>query len=153
MADFEPGEFQIKSDRDCPRCKLELYIVERGGEFLDVCKKCHGIWFDPTELDDLMGKGSAIELLIKITDRLKGEDLLCPVCDKKMVTKEVYDVYVDLCDECSGIWVDQGETEKIWEREERSRHPFDMQPEEIDPKNFWEHFRNKYSSFDQKQDD
>ncbi|MGA1819464.1 MAG: zf-TFIIB domain-containing protein [Thermoplasmatota archaeon] len=150
MADFEPGEFNIRSDRDCPRCNKELFVVERAGEYLDVCRECHGIWFDPTELEDLMGKGSPVELLIRITDQLKGEELLCPVCDKKMVTKEVYDVYVDLCEDCNGIWMDAGETEKVWERDERSRHPFDMQIEEIDAKHFWDHFRTKYSGFDQK---
>jgi len=150
LADFDPGEFSIRSDRDCPRCNEPLFIVERGGEFLDVCRECHGIWFDPTELEDLMGKGSPVELLIRITDQLKGEGLLCPVCDKKMVTKEIYDVYVDLCEDCNGIWMDPGETEKVWERDERSRHPFDMQVEEIDAKDFWEHFRTKYSGFDQK---
>ncbi|MBN1389594.1 MAG: zf-TFIIB domain-containing protein [Candidatus Thermoplasmatota archaeon] len=148
MTDFEPEEFRIKSDRECPRCRTELYIVERGGESLDVCSECHGIWFDPRELEGLVGEDSPVELLIRITGSLKGEELLCPVCDMKMVTKEVYDVYVDLCEKCGGTWLDAGETEKVWERDERSRHPFDMQPEVIDRKHFWDKFRTKYQGFD-----
>lgn len=150
VSDFEPDEFRIKSGRDCPRCSKELFIVERGNESLDVCSKCHGIWFDPTELDDLMGSGSPVELLIRITDRLKGEELQCPVCDRIMATKEVYGVYVDICENCNGIWMDPGETEKVWEKNERSRHPFDMQLEEIDHKNFWGNFRKKYQDFNLK---
>lgn len=150
MSDFEESEFNVKSKRICPRCKTDLYVVQRKDEFLDVCKECRGVWFDPKELDDLMGKGSPVELLIRITDSLKGEDLLCPACEKKMTTKEVYDVYVDLCEDCKGIWLDAGETEKIWEMDERSKHPFNMQPEEIDPIHFWDHFRAKYHGFEKK---
>ena len=148
MVDFEESEFSVRSDRICPRCGIDMYVVERNEEFLDVCKECHGIWFDPSELDDLMGAGSPIELLINITDSLKGENLPCPVCERGMATKEVYDVYVDLCEECRGIWMDVGETEKVWEMDERSKHPFDMQPEEIDRKDFWGHFKNKSQGFD-----
>jgi Zn-finger nucleic acid-binding protein len=148
LADYEESDFQVRSERICPRCHIDLYLIERGGENLDICRKCGGIWFDPNELDDLMGKGSPVELLIRITDSLKGEDLLCPECEKKMTTKEIYDVYVDLCEDCKGIWMDLGETEKVWEMDERSKHPFDMQPGKIDPSHFWDHFRNKYSGFD-----
>jgi Zn-finger nucleic acid-binding protein len=151
LSGFEKSEFTVKSDRTCPRCDIDLYVVERNNEFLDVCRECRGIWFDPNELDDLMGKGSPVELLIKITGSLKGEEMPCPVCEKKMVTKEVYGVYVDLCEDCNGIWMDVGETEKVWEMDERSKHPFDMQPEEIDRRNFWDHFKTKYKGFEQKE--
>jgi Zn-finger nucleic acid-binding protein len=150
LSEYEDAEFQVRSERVCPRCKVDLYIVERGGENLDVCRDCGGIWFDPTELDDLMGEGSPVELLIKITGSLKGEELPCPECELKMTTKEIFDVYIDLCEKCNGIWLDSGETEKIWEMDERSKHPFDMQPDEIDPSHFWDHFRNKYSGFEKR---
>jgi len=147
---FEEDEFMIRSDRGCPRCGVPMYVVERGGETLDTCRKCGGIWFDPTELDDLVGKGSAVELLISISDQLKGEGLLCPDCDRGMVTKEVYGVYVDHCTDCKGVWMDAGETEKVWELDARTKNPFDMQVEEINGANFWDRFRSKYRDFDDR---
>jgi Zn-finger nucleic acid-binding protein len=150
MIEEEENEVMTRSERECPRCGVAMYVVERGGETLDICRGCGGIWFDPSELDDLVGKGSAVELLISISDGLKGEGLLCPDCDLRMVTKEVYGVYVDHCPECRGVWMDAGETEKVWELDERTKHPFDMQVEEIDAGHFWDRFKAKYKQFEGK---
>ncbi|MFW3145740.1 MAG: zf-TFIIB domain-containing protein [Thermoplasmatota archaeon] len=143
----QANEIMIKSERTCPRCGVELYIVERGGEKLDICRDCGGIFFDPTELDDVMGAGSPVELLVRITDSLKGENLSCPDCRMAMTTKEVYGVYLDFCPDCQGIWLDRGETEKVWEMDERMKHPFNMQEEEIDSSKFWSNFKKKYQDF------
>jgi len=133
----------IPGRKICPRCNRNLYIVERGGLKLDTCPTCEGIWFDKSELDELMGDGST-ELLIEITGKIRGEGMLCPQCRERMTTHEVFDVYVDHCPVCKGIWMDRGETEKIWEMEERSKHPFGIGIEEPRAEDFWKRFRRKY---------
>lgn len=141
----EPG---VRSKRTCPRCEQHLFLVERGGERLDLCRKCGGIWFDRDELAALLGSESSVELLIGISMDLKGESLPCPDCMEPMNTKEVYEVFVDVCRECGGIWMDRGETEKIWARDEKTRHPFGIGVDEADPAHFWDRFRSKYSGFE-----
>ncbi len=150
MSGAKEKEFVIKSSRSCPRCRINLYKVERGGETLDICQQCNGIFFDTSELDELMGKESAVELLILITDELKGESLPCPHCDRAMVTKEVYGVYMDYCKDCLGIWMDPGETGKVWKMDELSKHPFDREMEDMDPKQVWSRFKVKYYGFEKK---
>jgi len=134
----------VRGERTCPRCQTYLFIVERGGERLDFCKRCGGIWFDETELEYILGQGSSVELLVKITDPLKGEGLQCPECREIMTAKRVYGIYIDQCVNCSGIWMDSGETEKVWEIDERSKHPIKNDVDDIDSRWFWEHFRVKY---------
>ncbi len=144
----EKSEVGVRGGRLCPRCRKDLFLVERGGERLDVCHSCSGIWFDKDELAVVLGKESTVELLVGITKELKGENLLCPNCRETMSTKEVYDVFVDICRECGGIWMDKGETEKIWARDEKTRHPFGIGVEEADPDRFWDMFRKKYREFE-----
>ncbi|MFO8051399.1 MAG: zf-TFIIB domain-containing protein [Thermoplasmatota archaeon] len=141
-------EVMTKSSRTCPRCRTALRVVERGGEQLDLCTECGGIWFDPSELDDIVGDHSPVELLILITDSLKGDRLPCPECGRTMTSKEVYDVYVDYCEECRGIWMDKGETGKVRSMDRMMKYPFDRESIEDRSKNFWESFKEKYSSFE-----
>ncbi len=35
----------------------------------------------------------------------------CPECNKAMITAELYEVEVDFCPSCQGIWLDAGELE------------------------------------------
>jgi Zn-finger nucleic acid-binding protein len=40
--------------------------------------------------------------------------MLCPVCnDEEMLILEYNDVEIDYCNECSGIWLDEGELELL----------------------------------------
>jgi len=36
---------------NCPSCDREMSRVSRNGLVLDVCDKCHGVWFDHKELE------------------------------------------------------------------------------------------------------
>ncbi len=142
----------IRSRKKCPRCSSRLYMIERGGVRLDHCWDCNGIWFDKNELDELVDEENTLELLIEITGKLKGEGLLCPDCRELMNTHEVYGVYVDQCPVCKGIWMDKGETEKVWEMEERSRHPFGIGVDDPSPEDFWNRFKVKYYGFEKVKD-
>ncbi|MEA3557666.1 MAG: zf-TFIIB domain-containing protein [Candidatus Thermoplasmatota archaeon] len=138
----------IRSSKKCPRCDVNLHIVERNGEKLDICTECGGVWFDPSELDFFIGEQSPVELLILITDSLKGEGLKCPECGKRMLSKEVYDVYVDFCEDCKGIWMDKGETAKVWSRDNMMKHPFNRDNIDTSYEGFWDRFKEKYADFE-----
>jgi hypothetical protein len=150
--DIEESNHGVRSRKKCPRCQENLYMIERGGVRLDHCWSCGGIWFDRHELDELVDEDGTLELLIEITGKLKGEGLLCPTCRELMTTHEVFGVYVDHCPECRGIWMDKGETEKVWEMEEKSKHPFGIGVDDPDPKDFWNRFKVKYYGFEKVKD-
>jgi len=148
----ENGRKGIRTRMECPRCNSTLYAVERGGLRLDHCWDCGGIWFEKDELDEIIDKEGTIELLIQITGKLKGEGLKCPKCREIMSTHEIFGVYVDHCNICNGIWMDKGETEKVWEMDERSKHPFGMGVDEPEPEHFWDRFRVKYYGFEKPEE-
>lgn len=43
--------------------------------------------------------------------------MLCPVCKEPMVVLELEQVEIDYCTGCSGIWLDSGELELLFENE------------------------------------
>ncbi|MER3430927.1 MAG: hypothetical protein C4324_07790 [Blastocatellia bacterium] len=84
----------------------------------------------PIELDD---RGRALEneyfhrkekeLLEKMRQKLEAEsskslDVDCPKCDGKLVETEYESVLIDVCDKCSGVWLDAGELAQIAAKEE-----------------------------------
>lgn len=43
----------------------------------------------------------------------KQRKLVCPVCGAEMNTVSRYDVEIDICNKCHGVWLDRGELNKI----------------------------------------
>ncbi len=43
----------------------------------------------------------------------KEFDMLCPDCNDEMLILEYDNVEIDYCDECSGIWLDEGELQLL----------------------------------------
>lgn len=39
--------------------------------------------------------------------------MLCPSCQAPLVTKMRFDVEIDFCPRCRGVWLDRGELDKI----------------------------------------
>ena len=50
--------------------------------------------------------------------------MLCPVCDDEMLILELDGVEIDCCDECRGIWLDEGELELLADVNQESELPF-----------------------------
>ncbi len=40
----------------CPACRARLQPVEQDGLRLDACRRCHGVWFDNTELAEVWNR-------------------------------------------------------------------------------------------------
>ena len=48
--------------------------------------------------------------------------MICPVCKEPMIILELHGVEIDYCPSCSGIWLDAGELELLFEeKEEREK--------------------------------
>jgi len=46
--------------------------------------------------------------------KVHGEELLqCPRCEVKMDKFKKEDVIIDVCKKCGGMWLDEGEMEKL----------------------------------------
>ncbi len=84
----------------------------------------------PIELDD---RGRALEneyfhrkekeLLEKMKAKLAEEDakdlhLKCPKCDGTLFETEYENITIDVCDVCTGVWLDAGELAQIAAKEE-----------------------------------
>lgn len=86
----------------------------------------------PIELDE---RGRALEneyfhrkekeLLEKMKAKIEGEnakslDLKCPKCDGTLYEADYDDVKIDVCNKCTGVWLDPGELAQIAAKEEQS---------------------------------
>ncbi|MFN8390318.1 MAG: zf-TFIIB domain-containing protein [Bdellovibrionota bacterium] len=109
---------------NCPACSDELTQVTVGNVTVDICKdSCGGIWFDAGELEQYEKAASSApaELLRPLrnpnvaVDRNKTRN--CPRCASSPLTKRFFDgeyeIQVDQCLHCGGIFLDPGELETI----------------------------------------
>ena len=109
---------------NCPKCKSELIQRKIKGIEVDECKKCEGIWFDNDELRQIKDKIDS-DLNWMDFEIWKHEDqftvapkpINCPKCAVQMVTINYGDtgVEIDYCTKCQGVWLDDGEFNKIIE--------------------------------------
>lgn len=63
------------------------------------------------------------ELIQKMKAKLEAEEtkeleLACPKCDGKLLETEYENVVIDVCNKCSGVWLDAGELAQIVDQEE-----------------------------------
>lgn len=65
------------------------------------------------------------ELIEKMKAKLAAEEtkdlhLECPKCDGKLLETEYETVVIDVCDKCSGVWLDAGELAQVVDQEDES---------------------------------
>ena len=53
MSDPTPEE---TTKMTCPKCAGEMHTVERNGVTIEQCRKCHGIFLDRGEFEQLLGR-------------------------------------------------------------------------------------------------
>ena len=81
---------------------------------------------------DLEGRGQALEneyfhrkekeLIDKMKAKLADEsskslEIKCPKCDGMLVETDFEMIKIDVCDNCSGVWLDAGELTQIAEKD------------------------------------
>ncbi len=108
----------------CPKDGTTLAKVEFIGTELDKCHKCDGIRFDRGELErirDSRVTDAEEELERKYGDPqyAQGETegyMRCPRCEGRLQRFSyayIAAVYIDRCDKCFGVWLDDGELNSI----------------------------------------
>ena len=103
----------------CPRDHTILAQQTKGEAVLDVCPTCSGQFFDAGEMFAAFG----INADPSYWDRpetggvVKPGRIHCPRCHKEMLLQDLayggVAVEIDRCPGCQGVWLDQGEVEKI----------------------------------------
>jgi uncharacterized protein len=105
----------------CPGCGDDLHPQGVGKVEIDECRSCHGLWLDSGELEVLANaKVLPDRLLVKRKTpplrQLRPEGTRpCPRCSQILVGTVVKGVRLDLCADCQGVWLDQGELNQILE--------------------------------------
>ncbi len=107
----------------CPKCHVDMIVVEQHNVELDYCTSCSGVWFDAGELEIMMETQGisesdfSIEQLLKLApSETKEKKRRCPICGKKMRKVGLGqnpEVMIDVCPVGEGIWFDGGEVRQV----------------------------------------
>jgi len=97
---------------NCPSCSAEMTEESYAGVRLDVCRVCHGAWFDGGELEDYHRNGGSGRLsgVPGPTARFEptGESAhrKCPRCESDILrTGRISKYKVVRCTSCRGIFL------------------------------------------------
>ncbi|MGV8121677.1 MAG: zf-TFIIB domain-containing protein [Candidatus Xenobiia bacterium LiM19] len=110
----------------CPACSkvkmTPLFDPEKKLE-IDLCKNCNGLWFDDHELreflksdrftrmflPDLINVGNVVAETYSITVKAR----VCPRCRVRLEERVHNGIAFDICAQCNGIFLDDGEINQI----------------------------------------
>ncbi len=106
----------------CPKCSTETVCKLIGDVQIDYCSNgCKGIWFDEGELKKIKENASLVSDLENMDcnvsikpkeEAVADKPIMCPRCNLEMFRYNWgvnSNIFIDSCDECSGIWFDAGE--------------------------------------------
>ncbi|MBL8066143.1 MAG: zf-TFIIB domain-containing protein [Chthonomonadaceae bacterium] len=105
----------------CPGCGNELASTFLGSTLVEVCSNCGGIWFDEAELIKVITDDPASMNMVDQVQHSQATEIShihrrCPKCECVMSSYHyAYKsaILLDGCDQCGGIFVDQGELTDI----------------------------------------
>jgi len=111
----------------CPGCRKVFLkkFADGSGLEIDSCPSCYGMWFDADELarflksDPLKRRflwDEAVEPLQSVGYVMSTRARICPRCQVAMQETLFGGVSLDLCGRCKGIWLDDGELQRILEK-------------------------------------
>ncbi|PJB21351.1 MAG: transcription factor [Euryarchaeota archaeon CG_4_9_14_3_um_filter_38_12] len=111
---------------ECPRCWVKMNQTEINvlgpNVIIDVCPKCNGVWFDKGELKKILKDRKLSDYLTKNIGTQTKSELVCPRCGGLMDIEKAEEIEVDVCLECNGVWLDQGELEDLKSKSEKGFH-------------------------------
>ncbi len=63
------------------------------------------------------------ELIAKMKARIEGEsskslEIKCPKCDGTLIETDFEKIKIDVCNKCSGVWLDAGELTQIADKDD-----------------------------------
>lgn len=80
---------------------------------IDVCGKCKGSFYDRGELAQTIKDRRVSDRLTEAPIRGTMSPIACPRCSGRMRVRREWDVEVDVCISCGGVWLDHGELEEL----------------------------------------
>ncbi|MCY1032113.1 zf-TFIIB domain-containing protein [Corallococcus sp. BB11-1] len=120
--------------RSCPVCpSQQLNAVQASDVEVDICPRCHGLFFDRGELErfpdrpslkPLMGTarnaasrcragGHLVPRALASCATCRSEPMTCPGCGARLGLVSARVCTVDLCAQCGGAWLDTGKFEVL----------------------------------------
>lgn len=110
-----PNSHQYKL---CPCChKQPLKQTQYQNQEIDLCTHCGGLWFEGGELEaSYANQQQQHQLKEHIGDYVGCSDKTCPDCQQNLDAFKIidnYDVEIDLCTQCHGVWIDKHEIEAV----------------------------------------
>ncbi|MFO6423218.1 rhomboid family intramembrane serine protease [Motilimonas sp. KMU-193] len=102
----------------CPCCyKQPLKQTQYQNQEVDLCTECGGLWFEGGELEaSYAHQQQQHSLKDNIGAYVNTSDKACPDCSKSLDTFKIidnFDVEIDLCTSCNGVWIDKHELEQV----------------------------------------
>lgn len=99
----------------CPRDGKGLVFVDTGMNTRDRCPECQGMLIDRTELAGILGKahGRSVVLATERVAQLPQSSLACPRDGAQLHRLDYQGIELDLCPQCSSLWLDGGELDKV----------------------------------------
>jgi membrane associated rhomboid family serine protease len=107
----------------CPSCQDKyLTSYDFHHEEVDSCESCGGIWFDNGELNGALSTADNDEDNASVEQNLgthiKQSPRQCAHCECHLDSYHLmdgYEIEVDVCTSCSGVWIDHGQLHKVIE--------------------------------------
>ena len=100
----------------CPKCRSDMEQIDVDGTQIDRCSTCHGLWFDPGELERLRNRKVAASIDIGKAETGKQQNAIdhyrCPRCGGpmlRMVDPTQTHIWYEKCGSCHGSFFDAGE--------------------------------------------
>jgi Zn-finger nucleic acid-binding protein len=103
------------SDFNCPRCDVALLTERHPSDELDLhrCNRCGGVWVDGADVGwvypALRHHGARVEELLRRGARRETSIPRCPRGHHDAIEFPFFDLWLDLCESCHGLWLDGSE--------------------------------------------
>lgn len=106
-------EFNVMGlNMKCPKCEIELEIMEREGHIGFCCSNCSGVLLTERYVSTLGFKpeGSILKLYADLEDGvINSSSCKCPSCKNEMHLSLYKNIELDFCSCCKAIWFDFNE--------------------------------------------
>lgn len=112
----------------CANCNNELAPIKYEGDVVvDACAQCKGMYLDSGELqkiqdnkdndysDMLASPSQLLKHTLEMDRQKKLPNKTCPKCEVEMNRREWLksQILIDVCSDCFGIWLDEGELQAL----------------------------------------
>lgn len=151
--------FQDGDAGTCPRCKIDLTVLEIGEICISECGRCEGVWIDIDTFEVICANREnqsavlkRLEEILRNPEHAKIQYVPCPVCAELMNRNNFARVSGVIIDTCKGhgVWFDASELPQIIDFIRKGGMDYSRQKEKAQIEN--ERARRKAEQFKQSVD-